>query len=550
MAHKHLGERARSTEPQNCANHRTVQKVFLNQICEDCLLAELDAGTNPDRNRENTHETEVTVQESGEGLIWDSEVKIGIEGQGPVSATSPAVQNAPQPIIEPLDDRQISESQVQITIQYEDHSEFEEDVRSPTFTASPPVRSSRTSSVGISPAGARYTQSCQLMSPNYLSKRHGRDFRSRVSGIDDADDEFERTERFSGNPRQTERGRALTRSNRHKDERSEPEAEIPVESVSVHTAGWPRSRFHSLRSLSTTFLSAVRGDEARTDQTSATYPTSGSSLSVPRIRNPFCTIRSRRSSPLMQESSSLNCAAWKDSPVNHGSVSEAHNLQPMLPRKPTRKDLTPCLAKDLTRTKAVWPPSTGTPCELLQSPSSMGIDSDCDDQETAFSETQKSDSYSDTVFETDSRVTSLHSEATPPHYADRETSGCCMVPSIPKSSTMDTLRAVINDLGLGVDSQGACPSQSPIAPDEKVVVQCRIADVTEHGLIATPGLSTQQEQLHGCHHRKGKKGFTVYPARSASLTSPEGQSMSSNQYSHEAVHKPDPTPASETGHRY
>ncbi|ETI28836.1 hypothetical protein G647_01288 [Cladophialophora carrionii CBS 160.54] len=465
MAHKHLGERARSTEPQNCANHRTVQKSFLNQICEDCLLAELDAGTNPDRNVENAHETEVTVHGSGEGLIWDSEVKIEIEGHGLVSPTSPAVQNAPQPIIEPLDNRQIFESQVQITIQYEDHGETEEDLRSPTFTASPPVRSSRTSSVGISPAGARYTHSCQLRSPNYLSKRHGRDFRSKLSELDDADDEFERMERFSGNPRQTERGRALTRSNLRKVEKSEPEAEMPVESVSVRTAGWPGSRFHSLRSLSTTFVSVVRGDEAKTVQTSATYPTSSSSLSVPRIRNPFRTIRSRRSSPLMQESSSLFHASWKDSPVNHGLVSEAHNLQLMLPRKSTLKDLTLCLAKDLKRTKAVWPPSTGTPCELLQSPSSMGIYSDCDDQETAFSETQTSDSHSDTAFETDSRVTSLHSEATPAHYGDRETSGCCMIPSIPKPSTMNTLRAVIDDLGLGVDTQGACPSQGPIAPD-------------------------------------------------------------------------------------
>src|ERR1700743_631840 len=44
MAYKQFGQRARPSEPQNCPDHRTVEKSFLNQICEDCLLAELAAG--------------------------------------------------------------------------------------------------------------------------------------------------------------------------------------------------------------------------------------------------------------------------------------------------------------------------------------------------------------------------------------------------------------------------------------------------------------------------------------------------------------------------
>ncbi|EXJ64888.1 hypothetical protein A1O7_01227 [Cladophialophora yegresii CBS 114405] len=242
MAHKHPIERARPTKPQDCADHRTMQKSFLNQICEDCLLAELDTEANPDRNGDNTHETSVPVQGSREGLIWDSEVRIEIEDQGLVSSTGAVVQAAPQPIVGPHDDRQIFESQVQITIQYEDHSGFEQDLPSPTFTASPPVCSSRTYSLGIFPASAYYTRSCQPKSPNYLSKRHGRDSQSRLYELDDADDEFDRIERLSTDSRQAERGRPLTRSNLHKVEKSEPEAEVPSQIIIHNITLWCESR--------------------------------------------------------------------------------------------------------------------------------------------------------------------------------------------------------------------------------------------------------------------------------------------------------------------
>jgi hypothetical protein len=133
----------------------------------------------------------------------------------------------------------------------------------------------------------------------------------------------------------------------------------------------------------------------------------------------------------------------------------------------------------------------------------MGEDSDCDDQNTTFSGTQRSDSHSDTVFETDSRVASLHSEATPPEYVDGEASSCCVISSIPKSSTMNTLRAVINDLSRGFDAQDSFPLHSSISTDEKTVVRCRIADVAELGQMDTPEPLMHQEQLHDHQHVEG-----------------------------------------------
>jgi hypothetical protein len=445
MAYKQFGERTRPTEPQNCANHRTVQKSFLNQICEDCLLAELKAGANPSCNGDNPYETSVTASETREGLIWDSEVKIEIDGQNMVSPTRPVVQNTSQPVIEPVDDcKQIFESQVEVTIEYEDDTVFEEELSSPTFTATQRNRCSWTTSAGASPPSACYAGVYESDSPTYRNERHRRDCQDKLSDLDDADDEFERTERFSANPQQTNRGRPLTRSNLHEVEKCQPDAGAPAESVSGRTAGRNRPRFQGLRSLSTTFLSGARAEEARTDEKSPTWTTSTSSSPVSRLKNPFRVIRSRKSSPLIQEPSLLSF------PSTHGSDHivnyEAQGSWSVLPRKSTVRDFTLFLARDLKRTKAVWPPSDGTSRDLVRSSSSIEEDSDCDDQNTTFSGTQQSDSHSDTVFETDSRVTSLHSAATPPEHVDGEASSCCVISSIPKSSTMNTLRAVINDL--------------------------------------------------------------------------------------------------------
>ncbi|KIW72573.1 hypothetical protein PV04_00755 [Phialophora macrospora] len=516
MAFEQSGVRARPTKPPDCANHRTVQKSFLNQICDDCLLTELEARTDPSCNGDNAYETSVTTPETGEGLIWDSEVKIEIEGQNMVSPRRAVVQNTPQPVIEPRDDdKEIFESQVEITVEYEDHSVFEEELSSPSCTATQRNCCSWIASVGASAPRACHAGVYESGPASYQNKRHRRDLQNKLSELDDADDEFEYAAPFSGNPPQTNRGRPLTRSNLHKVESCDPDASAPVDSVSERAAGRNRSRFPGLRSLSTTFLSSTRVEQGRTDENSRIYITSNSSSPESRSKNPFRAIRNRKSSPLIREPSSFGFPASENLPINQGSDrilnSEAQKSRPVLPRKSTLRGFRLFQARDLKGIQAVCPPSEGTSRSLVQSSTSMGEDSDSDGEITTFSETQKSDSHSETVFETNSRVTSLQSEAMPPKSVDGEASDWRVISSIPKSSTMNTLRAVINDLSLGLAVQDSFPSQGSISP------QCRIADVAELGQMDTPELLMHQEQLHDHQHVEHS---TVCPSRLTSSDQP------------------------------
>lgn len=470
-AHAHCDRGEISTEPQNCPNHRTMQKSFLNQICEECLLAELGTEPPPHDGEAIPYEPLLNIQEHGEGLIWDSEVKIEIEGYTSGSPTTPHVQEGS---LSPDNDDQtrILESQVEITIE-EDGID-----RLTTDSASPISNVSETNDVHRPPSTATSSRSQpradvnRSFSPSDRSTKYRHDKHGGLSDFDDTDDERGRTsERCHFNARGSPRGKCVTRSHLRNVHEYAPVGSNSAQRLDSKAAVQPVTRFQGLRSLSSTFLS---GPKSGLGANNALAPPT----STPKPF--FRSLRNRKGShlspqPTVLQTEPLGTAPGFLSALQAGGVESERTSRNSL-RKPSIKDLTLQLMHDLKRGKAIGSRAGSQSDSLAPSPTSAGL-------------TQGSDSQSDTIFETGSGASSVEDHVQQPGETRNGWAG--EIPGIPKSSTMHTLRAVINDLSLGLDVERASGSQGSHPREDRMMGSCRITDVAELGLIGMPEMLQQ-----------------------------------------------------------
>ena len=173
---------------RNCPNHRTVEKSFLNQICEDCLLAEGRNSPLPSQSATmqatTTYHLPTSNSKSGEGLVWDSEVTIEIEGQSPITIDTPTIPEAFQLLGD--ENKGIFDSHVEITVEADSSSASLEALSSPIFTASQKSGCSLAStlSVGTSPPDAHQVEFFWPSPPSYRKhddglRSHNEPFRFR-----------------------------------------------------------------------------------------------------------------------------------------------------------------------------------------------------------------------------------------------------------------------------------------------------------------------------------------------------------------------------------
>lgn len=302
-AAKQMRRRARPAEPQECPQHSTVEKYFLNQICEDCLLAELHPKP-PGSEQPTSPASQLPTPQSGEGLIWDSEVKVEIQSEGsepPPRPKTPDVASLRHCSRE--DGQRIVESHIEVKIEVETYSVSAGDPSSPLSLTADDEASSPSSSPPTSPTSpAVPTEDHDHVAPPYQNKRYGLAFHSPiVADLDDADDECSSSpERYYRFPTPPSRGSspALGRVNGADRSTSSP---LPV-SHSKPNSNAP-ARLNTLRSFSNNRVppSETTGEDKSSNNKSTSSLALSTTSTKPKSRNPFRKFRTRKVSPLVAE---------------------------------------------------------------------------------------------------------------------------------------------------------------------------------------------------------------------------------------------------------
>ncbi|KIW98582.1 uncharacterized protein Z519_00243 [Cladophialophora bantiana CBS 173.52] len=488
-SYKQFRPRAKPTEPQDCPNHHIVEKSFLNQICEDCLLAELNGMPSTPEKGTSAQDVSAAVLDSGEGLIWDSEVKIEIEDQNSGFSASPTVPEASGHNRGVLDeDRRILESHAEIIIEDERHCLSAEIAASPRIIARPQSCRSPHPVIETSSPTSRRVDFRQSSSSASGCKRYGRAFHNiDVTGFDPDNDIGAGLERSHRNPTPIFCGRSLMRSNQRSAQGCGLDADIRPVAPRARIGIKSLPKFQSLKSLSTSFRMAPRslivassyGHDSPTD-----LPSSSSSAgSSPK--NAFRNIcRCKGSSPTEETSTSWFGGLEQHSHnVHHEStpIPEVQDTAAILPRKSSLKNFALFLMEEFTWTKGIAQPWSGSqPRSLIPSPTTSRLRNRAASSEETNSTTWESVSRSDTVYETASRASSPKTNGT----GDLEADEGLMIPSIPKSSTMNTMRAIISgciDRNFGRDDQDKTVVRPPMLGKEEAGRQGRWADGTDIG---------------------------------------------------------------------
>ncbi|KAL2427309.1 hypothetical protein ABEF95_011542 [Exophiala dermatitidis] len=251
--------------------------------------------------------TSLVVPENGEGLIWDSEVKVEIQNDNSDTASSTTTPHVACPEDGPRgDDRRILESHIEVPIEVDSYSISAEEPSSPLSLTSHGEDSSQASSIPTSPISPDYSDRSGLTSNAYKNKRYGLTFdRPVVTEFDDADCESDSSLEL---PRPSSssagRGRALQRANIKGAVRcpSGPESGDSSSKSKPHGSGV--SRFKTLRSFSNSLIPTSKPKDERNlfdnCSTVSLAPSSTSTKSKPRSL--FRGVRARKASPLIAES--------------------------------------------------------------------------------------------------------------------------------------------------------------------------------------------------------------------------------------------------------
>ncbi|KAK5460844.1 hypothetical protein LTS15_002907 [Exophiala xenobiotica] len=371
LAFRQFKGRTRPTEPANCPQHSTVQKTFLNPICEDCLLAEIqslpvDGGANTDP----PPPAPVPPSDNVEGLVWDSEVKVEIQSRtsqelsssAPLTPISTVVSVSANDTDDDIDDidRRILESHVEITIEDDNCSVSADDPASPLLTSSQNEDSSSPpSSIATSPesstdadADKRYSTSPTLRTRRHEYKLHDQ----CPSDIGDTtDDEVGDAPRGRKYPQkaQPSRGRPPIRGGGDGiiAVRSVTDPVIPLVLDARKKSNKGLPRFKSIRTLSSSFRHTSKTTKTQDPVTteSDTVPKATSkAMPMPtrsRSRNPFRAFRRRKSSrndhaetiettPVLHHGRDF-CDSFDDEQEQQQTYLEKEKQKPALP--PPRK---------------------------------------------------------------------------------------------------------------------------------------------------------------------------------------------------------------------
>ncbi|EXJ96049.1 hypothetical protein A1O1_01175 [Capronia coronata CBS 617.96] len=347
-AAKQLRRRARPADPQECPQHTTVEKSFLNQICEDCLLAELDPKP-PDLQDPTAPASPVPTPDNGEGLIWDSEVKVEIQSEdnGPIPRpTTPDVGLSD--VDSHSDDQRILESHIEVKIEVDCYSNPVEVPSSPLSLTADDEASSQSCSIPTSPTSPAAADNYSPVSSLFHNKRYGLTFHSPVvADLNDADDEFDSSpERYYHFPAPPSRGRSFSPRNLNRIEHYAPSAEsspLPVEGSSNGSALLRVPTFRSSSNNITPMSKTADKSQLFANHSSTSLPLSSVSTKL-RSRNPFRGFGTRKASPLITDTIECRpvllahgCVDTSDVPI---SRQRSGRTSPLPPRKSSLKNWT------------------------------------------------------------------------------------------------------------------------------------------------------------------------------------------------------------------
>lgn len=262
-----------------------MQRSFLNRICEDCLIRELEI-----QPLSPTGEQPYCVNpDSGEGLIWDSEVTVEV-GEMQFEMLSSQQGKGVDDVRDTdreEDDKRILESHVEVKVEFDSYSASGEEASSPLFPSS--ATRSHSSSIEDSP-----------LSPSYRTKRYGFALPPGVTydldDVDDDSDDYPEIYDWTSSP--LFRGRSLTR----KQLTSFELYGVSPDGSDGSSRDKGLSSLRALRSISANLRSGsvVKNDSKVVEKDTA--------IAV-NPKGLFRGLRSRKSSPLVAQSVEVNRAS-------------------------------------------------------------------------------------------------------------------------------------------------------------------------------------------------------------------------------------------------
>lgn len=375
---KQIKRRPRPAEPQQCPHHSTVRRSFLNQICEECLSK---------HNKVLSPTLPSTCLPgpcglNGEGLIWDSDVKIEIDDMHfEMLPTKWGLE--PFDLLNDSDDdeRRILESHVEITVE-------------PAVTAVSPVEEDLSFSMSNRPLSRTpsiastclSSISSLRMSTSSHSKRNRRYGFALPTGLhyelDDADDEFDESSDSHDLTLMPSRGRSVKRGVAEALHILDDGSDLPSQEK-------PLTRFRSLRSISSPFGSGSKSqDEEKLNESDSQISSSPGSLIS--TKGFFRRLRTRKTSGLIVDTieDKLNQLQLSSSP--YGRLDSGPQ------RKPTLKSWAEAIIPDKRHRQGNHRP------EYVRSRAPSPTDSLTLNQERQLDELPILDTMSDTAFDTDS----------------------------------------------------------------------------------------------------------------------------------------------------
>lgn len=535
-AYKQLKRRARPIDPHDCPQHESVHKSFLNQICDDCLLAEVDAEPLTLDNAQTAQRDTVAGPDNAEGLIWDSEVKVEIQDQKSEGHKSEIPPEAVDAINDSSEgDQTILEKHIEMKVEIDSYSVSADEFSSPVFHLSHNGRSSRSSSIATSPLSARLVEKPRSGSVVDWNKRHGRTFDDTIaSDFDDADDESDDdTERYHQNSSCAVRGRSLTRRSINCPAERESGSDDALLQVGDKPSHNGFLRFKNFKSFSTTFRTGSKpneedrtiGSDSLVEMTSESTPTRSKS------RNPFRSLRTRKSSPLVADPADTKPILHDDllnSTIEESKiVSEADEPSPIPPRKSSLKNWGLFMIQDFKRSKrAARSRSRSRTRSRAPSPTGSRSRQHMEYREAKESSSPEIHSHPERAFETGWAISSVEVENAPEIKVEETSPSTSMLPSIPQSPTMSIRRTIINgglDLDFGFDSEAKTVPQSPTSLEENVAEPDNLELPTANNDAAVSNISGDASvPSPGIVEAKAMVLIRPsQPPRSSSLRSPE-----------------------------
>ncbi|KAL6250247.1 hypothetical protein RBB50_002548 [Rhinocladiella similis] len=336
--------RTKPTEPQACPQHSIDYNSFLNPICEDCLLAEVNSlsadGIGPAPPAYADSEAA-----SGEGLVWDSEVKVEIESQTSQDQPVPAVPVSDRSSHNSQDiDRTILDSHVEVTIESDGSSVSTDEPTSPLLSSLHTQHSSPPSTVATSPKSLGSCEKRRSASHNSPDEKDedlsGEDLSSDLGDSDDEGADSCDDQHCQPLP---SRGRSLVRGNGAVMKRSVTDPVPLLMPVEKSKSKKGLSTLKSIRSISLNFRPATKPKVHAATTEHDISLNEQNKLARSRSKNPFRAFRHRKASQNYVDT--MRITPILTTLEVHSSLEvdqlsfEKPRLRPLPPRKSSMRNL-------------------------------------------------------------------------------------------------------------------------------------------------------------------------------------------------------------------